>query len=234
MGDFKGSVLDQEFINKLGKFDIVYSWGVLHHTGNMWEAIKLASSALKNNGVFYIALYSKDTYVQPPYQHWIEVKRNYNLSGPLTRIFMEISYAWKHAGIKQEVRNFRNPLTFMREYKKSRGMSFWHDVKDWLGGYPMEFAGNNETTNFCLNELGLELINQRAGAGNTEYLFRKVGEKNYWTDIETNMNKTELNGPFEHFKGFAWRIKIEVDKNSDPEKFMLLNLAGQLDGRTPI
>src|SRR5438093_190589 len=29
----QGSILDQEYIGKLGAFDVVYSWGVLHHTG---------------------------------------------------------------------------------------------------------------------------------------------------------------------------------------------------------
>lgn len=32
----QGSVLDKEYLAGLGKYDVVYSWGVLHHTGAMW------------------------------------------------------------------------------------------------------------------------------------------------------------------------------------------------------
>lgn len=34
----EGSVLDPGYLQTLGTFDIVYSWGVLHHTGCMWDA----------------------------------------------------------------------------------------------------------------------------------------------------------------------------------------------------
>src|SRR5664280_26049 len=37
-----GSVLDEVFLAGLGVFDIVYAWGVLHHTGDLWTALSHA------------------------------------------------------------------------------------------------------------------------------------------------------------------------------------------------
>src|SRR5580765_3445201 len=36
-----GSALDEQYLRSLGPFDIVYAWGVLHHTGAMWESFDL-------------------------------------------------------------------------------------------------------------------------------------------------------------------------------------------------
>ncbi|MCP4109291.1 MAG: class I SAM-dependent methyltransferase, partial [Desulfobacteraceae bacterium] len=71
----QGSVLDKDFIQNLGQgFDIVYAWGVLHHTGAMWEAIENSCVPVKKNGRYWIALYAKG----PRYQQDLALKRRYN------------------------------------------------------------------------------------------------------------------------------------------------------------
>ncbi|MGZ0076715.1 class I SAM-dependent methyltransferase [Methylomonas sp. YC3] len=216
-----GSVLDKTFLETLPKVDVLYSWGVLHHTGDMWLAIANAASRLKQDGVFYIALYSKDVYVDPPAEYWLAVKREYNLAGPIKKKWMVWCYAWSET-IKRSLRKGKNPFKYIAEYKKSRGMSYWHDVRDWLGGYPMDFAANKEVESFAREILGLELINIKAGDGNTEYLLRFINTKNYWDDVLSEQALFELNKPFEALGGNSWRANLESDiALGEPEKFML-------------
>src|SRR3954471_13185049 len=47
----EASVLDDDFVRSLGRWDVVYSWGVLHHTGAMWRALDLAQSAVGADGL---------------------------------------------------------------------------------------------------------------------------------------------------------------------------------------
>ncbi len=71
----QGSILDKEYLSKFNKFDIVYSWGVLHHTGSMWNAIHEASKLVKDNGLFYIAIYNDQGNKS---RRWLKVKKLYN------------------------------------------------------------------------------------------------------------------------------------------------------------
>jgi len=206
----QGSVLDRSFLDNLPRADITYSWGVLHHTGAMWDAIANAATVMKDDGVFFIALYCTDVYVDPPAQYWLRVKEKYNRAGGLKRRFMEWTYAWRTT-IRPALRSFRNPFKELRDYKQSRGMSYWTDVKDWLGGWPMEFAGIAETKAFCGSRLDLELLNINAGEGNTEYLFRRNGAKNYWDAIRQGQRRVALSGPFTHVDGNCWQAKLATE-----------------------
>jgi len=212
----QGSVLDPIFVGGLKPVDIVYSWGVLHHTGAMWKAIENAVSTMKDDGIFFIALYTSDVYIDPPPQYWLEIKQRYNGAGMFRKKLME----WKYASriVLGELRNRRNPLTYILGYQQSRGMSFWTDIKDWLGGWPMEFADISETKAFCSDRLGLELLHINAGEANTEYLFRKKGAKNYWDDISLNHKKELLVGPYIHQKGFAWIVQLKQHEASSDNK----------------
>jgi SAM-dependent methyltransferase len=215
----QGSVLDDRFMADLPQTDIVYSWGVLHHTGQMWKAIENATGRLHSRSVFYIALYSSDVFTDPPASYWLDVKRTYNRANILKKRWMDWRYAWNNS-IREDLRNRRNPLITIRAYKKSRGMSYWHDVRDWLGGYPMEFAGHRETEAFC-RERGLELLHVRAGEANTEYVFRPRGAHNYWDEVLQRAPLLDLAGPFTHVDGFAWRVTLPTAERGEPDAFML-------------
>jgi SAM-dependent methyltransferase len=172
-GDFdweilRGSVLDKDFLARIKPADIVYSWGVLHHTGDMWPAIRNAAGLIRPGGLFYLALYT----TTPKSDFWLSVKKTYNRSSEPLKRTMEYAYALQGT-VLPELIHFRNPWKIIRGYKKSRGMSFMTDVRDWLGGYPFEHASIEEVLGFGRKSLGLELVNIKTGEANTEYLFKR-------------------------------------------------------------
>lgn len=204
----QGSVLDAAFLDGLGRFDIVYSWGVLHHTGSMWEAIGNAARAIAPGGSFYIALYSSDLYVEPSPDDWIATKRAYNQAGPLRRQVMEWIYVWQQH-IWPQIRAFRNPLPLIWNYS-TRGMDYWTDVRDWLGGYPMEFASYDETRNFCAR-LGLASVDVRVGDGCTEYVFANLQQSDRWRAIVEGRHQTPLSGPYSRKLGKMFIAPLPAD-----------------------
>jgi cyclopropane fatty-acyl-phospholipid synthase-like methyltransferase len=222
----QGSVLDREFMSSLAPADIVYSWGVLHHTGSMWQAIRNAANPMKPDAVFYIALYTSDVYIDPTPEYWLATKRRYNNAGALQQRLMEWHYAWK-ATILPDLRHGRNPWKTMREHFRNRGMSYWIDVRDWLGGYPMEFAGIAETKSFARDELGMELLNISAGEANTEYLFRPTGTSNYWDEVQAQRSLEVLESPFAAVGGHAFTAELphygqHADDMDDPRRSHLM------------
>jgi 2-polyprenyl-3-methyl-5-hydroxy-6-metoxy-1,4-benzoquinol methylase len=215
----QGSVLDTALMTSLPKHDIVYSWGVLHHTGAMWDAVRNAAIPLAPGGDFYIALYSSDNYVDPTPEFWIRLKRAYNQAAPLTRKLMELKYVY-WVLIRPEIEAGRDPLNMMTNYGK-RGMTAWTDAKDWLGGYPMEFSGYAETRAFCKRNSDLDLVNVLTGEGCTEYLFTRLSESKRWREWETKRRLVPMPAPFAHAGGHAYAINLpehlaaSADDNSD-------------------
>lgn len=190
----QGSVLDEAFMQSLGKFDLVYSWGVLHHTGEMWNAIRNAMIPVGDGGLFYIALYSSEMYSNPPSHHWLDIKRRYNQATEFQKRKMEWRYVWDTT-IRPALRAKQNPFKIIRDYGQ-RGMTFWTDVRDWLGGYPMEFSGYRETMQFCKIEKGLDLVNSITGEGNTEFLFTNLEQNAEWARVVESRVQVPLEGPY--------------------------------------
>lgn len=152
----QGSVLDREYMKSLGEFDLVYSWGVLHHTGSMWEAIDNALLAVKPLGKATIAIYNDP---QSRIDYWTRVKKIYNdmpiMRLPLIAIHMPVMFLsrWLARAITGRL-------------VKARGMSLWHDFLDWLGGYPYENAKPEEVFNYC-RDRGFALVGLRTCGGST-------------------------------------------------------------------
>jgi SAM-dependent methyltransferase len=168
-----GSILDQRFVKTLAPADIVYAWGSLHHTGRMWEAIANACSLVSPGGVLYLAIYNK-VEGRGSSDYWLKVKKLYNRSPMLAKRIMEVVYVARYHAFPRLVR-FRNPFAVAQGYKGQRGMNFWIDVRDWLGGYPYEFAAADEVFRFCTRRHGFSLVNLHSvnNIGLNIFLFRK-------------------------------------------------------------
>lgn len=136
-----GSALDKEYVKGLGTYDIVYSWGVLHHTGNMWLGINNALETVSPNGYFFIAIYNDQGWKS---KFWWRIKWIYNslpkglnkLYAIIIGTFFQVINILKYAlMLKPSV-----AIKPLIGYKKNRGMSIYHDMIDWIGGFPFEVA----------------------------------------------------------------------------------------------
>jgi 2-polyprenyl-3-methyl-5-hydroxy-6-metoxy-1,4-benzoquinol methylase len=169
----QGSVLDEQYLRGLGQFDTVYSWGVLHHTGDMWRALVNVAELVKPGGVLFISIYNDQGGTSG---RWTTVKRIYNTGTPgrvlMTGIF--VPYFIVRGAAADLVRR-RNPLRGYRDYKKSRGMSRVHDWFDWLGGYPFEVAKPEAVFALYRDQgFALERLKTCAGGlGCNEFVLRK-------------------------------------------------------------
>ncbi|MBP0462568.1 class I SAM-dependent methyltransferase [Roseomonas sp. PWR1] len=184
----RGDVLDPAYMESLGKWNFVYSWGVLHHTGAMWDAVRNAQARVADGGLFYIALYSADVDLQPSKEFWLEIKKEYNRVTPFTRWLMMWWYVWRF-GISMNVRNVPALVKQIWTHRTKRGMNYFTDVRDWIGGWPMEYAGDQETADFLEDQYGFELINVSVGHACSEFLFRKTGVLGRKTDVKQLVEK---------------------------------------------
>ena len=141
----EASVLDIDFMKSLKQFDIVYSWGVLHHTGNLALALENIDFPLKKGGKLFIALYN-DAGLSS--RIWLQIKKIYNASylGQLMMKAIFIPYYFLRY-LLTDLFHGQNPVKRYENYKKSRGMSMYFDWIDWIGGYPFEVSKGSEVIN---------------------------------------------------------------------------------------
>jgi glycosyltransferase involved in cell wall biosynthesis/SAM-dependent methyltransferase len=170
-----GSILDDQLVAELEPADIVYSWGVLHHTGRMWKAIENAARLVKPGGRFVIAIYNRaDAARFFNSERWQAIKRFYNHSPRPVQVAMELGYRGYFAANK--LRQGQNPRKVAEEYRHSRGMALKTDLIDWLGGYPYEYASVDEIVSFC-ERLGLRSVRvdpvPAKSTANNEFVFER-------------------------------------------------------------
>lgn len=168
----EGSVLDADYLATLGQFDIVYSWGVIHHTGQMWVGLANLVPLVKNGGKLFIAIYNDQG---PTSALWRVVKKIF-CSGFAGRFLIKsIYYPYFALGraINDLFKRRRNPFTSYSDYKKTRGMSIIHDWVDWLGGYPFEVARPEEIFDFYYSRgFGMEVLKTCGGGlGCNQFVF---------------------------------------------------------------
>src|SRR5262245_31029869 len=174
----EGSALDIDYLKGLGRFDVVYSWGVLHHTGQMWQALGNAALPAATGGRLFLALYN-DMGNQSVRWRWI--KRTYNILPSFLRIPFAVIVIAPYQ-TKSALRSFATGVT--GGWKRStrlnpqRGMSRWRDILDWVGGYPYEVARPEEVFEFY-KARGFTLSKMKCGGvglGCNEFVFVRTSE----------------------------------------------------------
>lgn len=153
----EGSILDPTFVHGLGTFDVVVAWGVLHHTGRLEEAISAAAGLVAPGGRLWLALYHRT----PNSGRSLRTKRLYNRLPRLAQPAFRGVYAAAKIG-KSLIKRRRLPP--IREYHSERGMSWWRDIEDWLGGLPYEVASPGEVL-ARLRPHGFELVRLQDALG---------------------------------------------------------------------
>jgi 2-polyprenyl-6-hydroxyphenyl methylase/3-demethylubiquinone-9 3-methyltransferase len=161
------SILDVEFVQEQrqnGQFDVVHAWGVLHHTGNMRQALYHTTRLVKQGGYLIVAIYNK--HWSSPI--WKVIKQSYNhapniIQKLLISMFYPVIYCAKWV------------VTGTDPKRKERGMDFFYDVVDWVGGYPYEYASVQSIQQFfCQQHFEcIRVIPAKVPTGCNQFVFRK-------------------------------------------------------------
>jgi 2-polyprenyl-6-hydroxyphenyl methylase/3-demethylubiquinone-9 3-methyltransferase len=221
----RGDALDREYMAKLGKWNFVYSWGVLHHTGDVWQAVRNAQNAVADGGTFYLALYSADSETPERQKFWLEAKQDYNRSGAWRRFTWEWWYIWHHY-MDQSVWNFPGFVRRVAVHRFVRGMNLFADLRDWLGGWPMQYTHDQEVVDLLEQECGFRLVNVATGEACSEFLFERTGtptartivadmwaqkraaEQQAQLPADVELEVLNLAPPFDHQGGNLYRASV--------------------------
>lgn len=170
----QASVLDAGYLDALGEFDVVYSWGVLHHTSAMWQALANVARMVAPGGKLFIAIYNDQG---TPSRRWLKVKQLYNRFPPPLRFLVlwpAAAHLWWRCMVKDLLRG--RPFATWRSYGGLRGMDAWRDIVDWVGGLPFEVAKPEQILDF-FRDRGFvleKLATQGGSLGCNEFVFSRT------------------------------------------------------------
>ena len=173
------SVLDEDYLRTLGTWDIVYSWGVLHHTGAMWDALNNVAPLVAPRGLLFISIYNDQRGLS---NWWRSLKRTYNRMPKALRTPYVVAVMGP-----REVKSFiattirtRDPRAYFQRInnyaeQSARGMNYWYDLIDWIGGYPFEVATPEAIFDFYTAKRFrlIKLKTCGGGLGCNEFVFRR-------------------------------------------------------------
>ena len=139
--------------------------------------MKNAVIPTKPRGKLFIAIYN-DTGSQAKRWHWI--KKTYcRLPHVLKTPFaVAVILPDELKRLAQSLITLK-PQTYIHSwtrYKNGRGMNRWHDIIDWVGGYPYEVATPDEIFEFYKDN-GFALTKIKTGGvglGCNEFVFEKI------------------------------------------------------------
>lgn len=171
----RASVLSSEELAPFGTFDLVYAWGSLHHTGAMWDALRNVIRMVAPGGTLVVAVYNQ--HATSPV--WRVIKRTYNRVPAFAKAPMAGGAAIVIFLAKALVTG-RNPL------EKERGMHFWYDIVDWVGGYPYEYASRSHVEQFVTSAgfTTTRFVRAQVPTGCNEYVFRRHAPEPPATSLE--------------------------------------------------
>ena len=175
----EASVLDNQYLSSLGQFHIVYAWGSLHQTGDMWQALGNVNQVVRDGGSLFLSIYNDQGGAS---RRWLLVKRIYNRAPSPIRLLIVLTVGawWELRGALIRLVRCQNPLPFRdwSEKKKDRGMSVWHDLVDWVGGFPFEVAKPEQIFDFYRKRgyVLSRLKTDGGGHGCNEYVFIKASD----------------------------------------------------------
>jgi 2-polyprenyl-6-hydroxyphenyl methylase/3-demethylubiquinone-9 3-methyltransferase len=94
-------------------------------------------------------------------------------------LIVAVGSYWAVRGAVRRLLRRQNPLGVagLVKTRKDRGMSLWHDLVDWVGGYPFEVAKAEDVFEFCRwrGYTLRRLVTVGGGLGNNQFVFGRDG-----------------------------------------------------------